>query len=101
MPLPAPPVRRRTSLVTQVSFRTWQRSSVVCGTAASPKGGAITEETKNASKGAHTAMPSQPAGKINVGYRDGSEDAFFPRRRSGSPASHTTEIRQSVKDHRT
>jgi len=34
-------------------------------------------------------MPSQIAGKINVGLRDESGSAFFPRHRSGLTAFHT------------
>src|SRR5215510_15528273 len=85
------PFGATTSLAAQVSIvcrHADQRSSVVGGMAVSPKGGAMIEDTKNAPKGAHTATSFQQAGKINVGFRDGSGGAFFPRRRSGWPTFH-------------
>src|SRR5262245_32857233 len=61
-----------------VAARHAARAAVV--TTACPRGGAISEGTKNAAEAPHTATASPLARKINGCHRSAAADAFFPRR---------------------
>jgi hypothetical protein len=71
-------------------------SSVVCGMAACPRGGATNEAGKNALEARHPATSLQAARKINVGRRECRKRVFSAPNRGHADVPHTTELRSGA-----